>query len=53
MRGNVDVLIAAPSSETPRIQECHILLGHALCDAVEQALAAARSGQGISAAAKR
>ena len=34
-----DVLIAVPSNETPRIQECHILLGHALCDAVEQAMA--------------
>jgi D-sedoheptulose 7-phosphate isomerase len=32
----VDVLIAVPSHETPRIQECHILLGHALCDCVEQ-----------------
>jgi D-sedoheptulose 7-phosphate isomerase len=38
LRGLVDVLIAAPSQETPRIQECHILLGHALCDAVEQAM---------------
>ena len=36
-----DVLIAVPSNETPRIQECHILLGHALCDAVEQAVAMA------------
>jgi D-sedoheptulose 7-phosphate isomerase len=35
----VDVLIDVPSKETPRIQECHILVGHALCDAVEQALA--------------
>ena len=33
-----DVLIAAPSDETPRIQECHILMGHALCDAVEQSI---------------
>jgi len=38
MRNEVDVLIAAPSDETPRIQECHILIGHALCDAVEQAV---------------
>jgi len=38
LRGLVDALIAVPSEETPRIQECHILLGHALCDAVEQAL---------------
>ena len=36
LRGLVDVLIAIPSEETPRIQECHILMGHALCDAVEQ-----------------
>jgi len=38
LRDLVDVLIAAPSEETPRIQECHILLGHALCDAIEQAV---------------
>jgi D-sedoheptulose 7-phosphate isomerase len=39
MRGQVDVLIAVPCEETPRIQECHILIGHALCDAVEQSVA--------------
>lgn len=39
LRGLVDALIAVPSEETPRIQECHILVGHALCDAVEQAMA--------------
>jgi D-sedoheptulose 7-phosphate isomerase len=38
LRNLVDVLIAGPSQETPRIQECHILAGHALCDAVEQAI---------------
>lgn len=42
LHGLVDALIAVPSEETPRIQECHILLGHALCDAVEQAVVAAR-----------
>lgn len=36
--GLVDTLISVPSTETPRIQEGHILLGHALCDAVEQAV---------------
>jgi len=41
MRNEVDVLIAAPTDETPRIQECHILIGHALCDAVEQAITTA------------
>lgn len=39
LRSLVDVLISVPSRDTPRIQECHILFGHALCDAVEQALA--------------
>jgi len=34
----VDSLIAVPSDQTPRIQECHILAGHALCDAVEYAM---------------
>jgi D-sedoheptulose 7-phosphate isomerase len=39
LRDIVDALIAVPSEETARIQECHILVGHALCDAVEQAMA--------------
>jgi D-sedoheptulose 7-phosphate isomerase len=38
LRRLVDVLIAVPSEETPRIQECHILIGHSLCDAVERAV---------------
>src|ERR1700674_1177146 len=52
MRELVDVLIAAPSNETPRIQECHILVGHALCDAVEQAIAAVTAAMGASATVK-
>ena len=52
MRELVDVLIAAPSNETPRIQECHLLVGHALCDAVEQAVFAARAALGASATVK-
>jgi D-sedoheptulose 7-phosphate isomerase len=40
LHGLVNTLIAVPSEETPRIQECHILVGHALCDAVEQAIGA-------------
>lgn len=52
MREMVDVLIAAPSNDTPRIQECHILVGHALCDAVEQALTAAPAAMGVSATRK-
>ena len=38
LRDCVDVAIAVPSEATPRIQECHILIGHALCDAVEKAM---------------
>ena len=38
LRSLVDTLIAVPSDETPRIQECHYLIGHALCDAVERAI---------------
>ena len=52
LRELVDVLIAAPSNETPRVQECHILVGHALCDAVEQAVAAAPAVAGASAKMK-
>ena len=36
--GVVDVALRVPSAHTARIQECHILLGHALCAQVEQSL---------------
>ena len=52
LRGLVDALIAVPSDETPRIQECHILVGHALCDAVEQAIATSPATSGIHAVVK-
>jgi D-sedoheptulose 7-phosphate isomerase len=52
MRDLVDTLIAVPSGETPRIQECHILVGHALCDAVEQAMATSPTFLGIQAGVK-
>jgi D-sedoheptulose 7-phosphate isomerase len=52
MRELVDTLIAVPSVETPRIQECHILVGHALCDAVEQTLANSQTISGIHAGVK-
>jgi D-sedoheptulose 7-phosphate isomerase len=35
---NVDSCICAPSGETARIQECHILIGHVICEIVEQEL---------------
>lgn len=34
----VDVLINIPSNDTPRIQECHILVGHIVCDITEKKL---------------
>lgn len=33
-----DVSIAIPSEDTPRIQEAHILIGHIVCQLVEEAL---------------
>ena len=38
LRESADVLLNVPSTETPRVQECHILIGHVLCEAVERAL---------------
>lgn len=37
----VDEVFVVPSNETPRIQETHITLGHALCALVEELLLAA------------
>ena len=33
-----DYVIHIPSADTPRIQECQTMIGHILCDAVEQSL---------------
>jgi len=33
-----DILINIPSTDTPRIQECHILAGHIICEIVEDNL---------------
>lgn len=33
-----DFLLAVPSNDTPRIQEVHILLGHIICEIVEEKL---------------
>ena len=38
VKSEVDYCICVPSRETPRIQESHILVGHILCELVEQAL---------------
>ncbi len=37
MKDICEVLINVPSSDTPRIQESHILVGHIICQLVEQA----------------
>jgi D-sedoheptulose 7-phosphate isomerase len=33
-----DLVIRVPSEDTPRIQECHVLLGHTMCELVEREL---------------
>ncbi len=38
MKPLCDILINIPSTDTPRIQECHMLLGHTICELVEMAL---------------
>lgn len=38
MKPHCDFLINIPSTDTPRIQECHMLLGHTLCEMVEMEL---------------
>ena len=31
-----DVCVVAPCTETPRVQECHTLVAHVLCELVER-----------------
>jgi D-sedoheptulose 7-phosphate isomerase len=38
LKGAVDHCICIPSDETPRIQECHILIGHIISELVERAI---------------
>jgi D-sedoheptulose 7-phosphate isomerase len=38
LRALVDECFCVPSQDTARIQECHILIGHMLCDYVERQL---------------
>lgn len=35
MQNQCDYLLNMPSSDTPRIQECHMLLGHLMCELIE------------------
>jgi D-sedoheptulose 7-phosphate isomerase len=38
LRNMVDHCICAPSNDTPRIQECHILIGHIIAELVEETI---------------
>lgn len=44
LNGLADPLLVVPSNVTARIQEMHILIGHTLCDVLEQRL---RQGTGV------
>ena len=33
-----DIMIKIPSDNTPRIQEAHILVGHIICQPIEEAI---------------
>jgi D-sedoheptulose 7-phosphate isomerase len=41
MKKLADCALCIPSEETPRIQECHILAGHIICEIAEEMLFAA------------
>jgi D-sedoheptulose 7-phosphate isomerase len=36
MKGLCDYTVFVPSNDTPRIQESHIMLGHIICQMVEE-----------------
>lgn len=38
LKEHAELLLNIPSSDTPRIQECHIMLGHILCEMIENTL---------------
>ncbi len=38
LRDHCDYLLNMPSTDTPRIQECHMLVGHIICELIEGAL---------------
>jgi D-sedoheptulose 7-phosphate isomerase len=44
MKHIVEYCICTPSNETPRIQECHILIGHTIAELVEKAIIHVTSG---------
>ena len=38
LKNAVDICLKVPSDNTPRIQECHITVGHIICSIVEKEL---------------
>ena len=36
MKDICDIMICVPSVDTPRIQEAHILIGHIICQLIEE-----------------
>jgi D-sedoheptulose 7-phosphate isomerase len=38
LKNEVELCLCAPSNDTPRIQECHILMGHIICELVEHTI---------------
>lgn len=38
MKELCEIHVEIPSSDTPRIQECHMLIGHSICELVESSL---------------
>ncbi len=38
MKDSAKYLVNIPSKDTPRIQECHMILGHSICELVEMEL---------------
>lgn len=48
LRNIADCPLCVPSEETPRIQECHILVGHIICELVEEMMCGSGSLRPIS-----
>jgi len=44
LKDEVDFCLCAPSNDTPRIQECHILMGHIISELVEHTIFREYSG---------
>lgn len=47
MKPFCDYLVSIPSTDTPRIQECHMLLGHIICQLVEESYFGFNAGSAI------